>query len=92
MARSNDLGLAVIEPAAADIARYPLFQKAEILAISAAGRTSTDIARTFQVHRATDSASPATPTATDRRAAYRCEKADSLMISIGCCGHRCATN
>jgi hypothetical protein len=32
-----------------------LFKRAEILAMLAAGRASTDIARTFRVHRATAS-------------------------------------
>jgi hypothetical protein len=51
-----------------------LFKRAEIVAMLAAGRASADMARIFRVHRATASASPATPAAIDRRGAYRHEK------------------
>src|SRR5260370_3096884 len=69
-----------------------LFKRAEILAMLAAGRASTDIARTSRCTAPRPAASPSTPATIDRRSAYLDEKADSLMISIGCRAYCCATN
>jgi NADPH-dependent glutamate synthase beta subunit-like oxidoreductase len=56
MARSNDLGLAVRSNGRQPILPYTAIQTGrDSLAMLAAGRTSTDIARTFRVHRATAS-------------------------------------
>ena len=62
-----------------------LFKRAEILAMLAAGRVSADIARIFRVHRATASrCRQRHPPQSTAAAAYRSEKADFLIISIGC--------